>query len=288
MKKLLVVLLLLNLNACKVKDQGSDNTNPTETSKSSNLRVGSFNIQVFGVSKMSDSTVVNNLVKILGNYDLVLIQEIRDDSGSAIINLLEFLNAQNNNQYKMILGARVGRSSSKEQYAFFYRKDLLESVEFFDFSDTNDLFEREPLIAYWKFLSTGEEFFTIGLHDKPIDAFNELQALYDVYYFAEDYFNNNKSIIMGDFNQDCTYLSDTQFNQLKFVQDNQFALHISKSWDTTSGTTNCAYDQLITTGSFSNRVSGVSIFNYQQGYGLDNTTTTNISDHYPVGLNLGF
>lgn len=293
MKKILMVLLLLNLTACKWdkdygKDPNADTNSPTETSQSTSLRVGSFNIQVFGVSKMSDSVVVNNLVKILGNYDLVLIQEIRDASGSSIVNLLEFLNAQHNNQYKMILSARAGRSSSKEQYAFFYRQDLLESVDYFDFSDTSDLFEREPLIAYWRFTSTGEEFFTFGLHAKPEDAFNELQALYDVYYYAEDYYNNNKSIIMGDFNSDCSYLSDSQFNQLKISNDNQFRWQISKSWDTTSGTTNCAYDQFITTGSFTNRVSGVHIFNFQQNYNLDNATTDKISDHYPIGLTISF
>jgi hypothetical protein len=217
-----------------------------------------------------------------------LIQEIRDASGVAIVNLLEFVNQQNNGQYKMILGSREGRSSSKEQYAFFYRKDLLESVSYFDYSDPGDLFEREPLIAYWHFLPTNEEFFTIGLHSKPEDAFNELQALYNVYYFAEDYFHNNKSILMGDFNADCTYLSDSQFNQLSITQDSQLTWQISKAWDTTSGNSNCAYDQFVTTGSFTNRVSGVNIFNYQQNYGLDETTTSNISDHYPIGLTIGF
>lgn len=293
MKKLLIVFLLLNVTGCKWdkdygKDPNADTNSPTETSQASSLRVGSFNIQVFGVSKMTNGTTVNHLVNILSRYDLVLIQEIRDASGSAIVNLLGFLNEQNNDQYRMVLGARAGRSSSKEQYAFFYRKDLLQAVQFFDYSDPGDLFEREPLIAYWKFLPNNEEFFTIGLHSKPEDVFNEMQALYNVYYYAEDYFRNNKSILMGDFNADCTYLNNTQYNNLSMRNDSQFTWHISKGTDTTSGATVCAYDRLVTTGSFSNRTSGVHVFNYQSFYNLDATTTSNISDHYPVGLTIGF
>jgi endonuclease/exonuclease/phosphatase family metal-dependent hydrolase len=291
MKKLILVLFLLNLTSCNLdKDQpdSGDDNNPN-VENSMNLKVGAFNIQIFGVSKMSNSAVVNTLIQIVSRYDLILIQEIRDSSGSTIVNFMEFLNDANQNQYDFVIGSRVGRSSSKEQYAFIYKKSLLEVISSSDFDDSSqDLFEREPLITFFRHLPSGEEFFAVGLHAKPEDAFNELQYLYNVYYYAEDLFNNNKSIIMGDFNADCTYLSDSQYNNLSLVSDSQFTWHFSKSLDTTVKSTDCAYDHIITTGSFSNRVSNREIFNFQNVYLLNQTSAEDVSDHYPVGITLSF
>lgn len=290
MKKFLILILLVTSTACHpptTEDPTDTPTDPTEESASA-LKVGSFNVQVFGVSKMSDPAVVHTLVKIFSRYDLILMQEIRDANGTSIIQFMQDLNDANSNQYSYIISSRLGRSSSKEQYAFIYKKSLVKVLDQYVFNDGSDVFEREPLIALWEFIPTGEQFFTIGLHAKPEDVVNELNALDNVYYEAEDLYNNNKSIIMGDFNADCTYLNDTQYNNLLLRNDSQFSWSIPKTWDTTSGSTDCAYDNLLTTGSFSNRVSGVHVFNYQNAYSLDNSQTSDVSDHYPIGLTISF
>ena len=63
--------------------------------RASELKIGAFNIQVFGASKSRKDDVMERLVDILTRYDIVLIQEIRDSSGRAILSLLGQLNAEN-------------------------------------------------------------------------------------------------------------------------------------------------------------------------------------------------
>ena len=58
---------------------------------STSLNVASFNIQVFGVSKMSKPDVVEILLKILDRYDMTFIQEIRDSSNTAFPDLVRVI-----------------------------------------------------------------------------------------------------------------------------------------------------------------------------------------------------
>ena len=292
MKQVLILTLLL-ITGCKGIDSPKSPTDPTTPVDTSNqLKVGAFNIQVFGVSKMSKPEVVSTLVKTVSRYDLVLIQEIRDAGGTVITDFMSALNQSADNQYDYVISSRTGRSSSKEQYAYIYKKHLLAVTDSFEFDDgvepSSDLFEREPFIVLFEHLSTREQFFTIGIHVKPSDVVNELNKLDDVYFFAEDYYNLNKSIIMGDLNADCSYLSDSAENSLHLKTDAQFTWHINKSMDTTAGNSDCAYDRIITTGSISNHVTGVEIFNFQSKFGLSSSAAAEVSDHYPVSITLQF
>lgn len=50
------------------------------TSDMEDLRIGAFNIQVFGVTKASKPDVMMVLADIVRTYDIIAIQEIRDSS----------------------------------------------------------------------------------------------------------------------------------------------------------------------------------------------------------------
>jgi hypothetical protein len=66
----------------------------TENALPNQLRIGSFNIQSLGPTKMGRPEFVNTVVRILSKYDLILIQEIKDSStGMTVTNQL--LNALN-------------------------------------------------------------------------------------------------------------------------------------------------------------------------------------------------
>jgi len=86
---------------------------------------------------MEQKDVVDILVKILIRYDLVLIQEIRDSEEKWTQELLNVLNAEchEDDKYEMILSDRLGRTASKEQYGFFYRKRLLTVRSSFHYDD---------------------------------------------------------------------------------------------------------------------------------------------------------
>jgi len=88
---------------------------------SQGAKIGSFNIQVFGQTKMQNTFVANTLVKIISQFDLILIQEIRDSTNTSIYELVNMLNKANNNAYTLIVSMRTGSTNSKEQYAYIYK-----------------------------------------------------------------------------------------------------------------------------------------------------------------------
>jgi len=53
------------------------------------LRIGAFNIQVFGVTKASKPEVMDVLADIIRTYDIIAIQEIRDASQTALPSLVD-------------------------------------------------------------------------------------------------------------------------------------------------------------------------------------------------------
>src|SRR6476620_8810202 len=75
------------------------------------LRMASFNIQIFGQSKMKKAAVVSTLLRILDRYDLVFIMEIRDSEDSAIYELLDRLNNQSHKNFQIVVNERLGRTS---------------------------------------------------------------------------------------------------------------------------------------------------------------------------------
>jgi len=78
------------------------------------LRIGAFNIQVFGISKASKPEVMDVLADIIRTYDIIAIQEIRDKSQTALPTLVDLLNSDGS-QYSYVVSERLGRTTSKEQ-----------------------------------------------------------------------------------------------------------------------------------------------------------------------------
>ena len=57
------------------------------------VRIASFNIQVFGTSKMAKAHVVDTLAKVIRNFDVVAIQEVRAKSNDVIPSFVKHVNA---------------------------------------------------------------------------------------------------------------------------------------------------------------------------------------------------
>ena len=62
-------------------------------SSNETLRIGAFNIQVFGVTKASKPEVMDVLADIIRTYDVIAIQEIRDASQTALPALVDLANS---------------------------------------------------------------------------------------------------------------------------------------------------------------------------------------------------
>src|SRR6478752_1325429 len=99
---------------------------PTPMKGGPAIRTASFNIQVFGDSKASKTYVMQTLAAIVQNFHLVAIQEIRTKDDHFIDNFLRTYVNTNGRAYDKVVGPRLGRTNSKEQYAFIYDTSAIE------------------------------------------------------------------------------------------------------------------------------------------------------------------
>ena len=166
----------------------------------STIKLASFNIQIFGKSKREKTDVMQALTDIVSQYDIIAIQEVRDSTEETVPYFVERLNQASGKAYASVTGQRVGRSSSKEQYAFIYDTSKISYTGgSYTWKDTLDIFEREPFIAQFK--AGNFDFVLANIHTKPADAKAEIMALEQVLKDADEYFtDDNDVIVLGDYN----------------------------------------------------------------------------------------
>ena len=272
------------------------NLNDDDTLHSMNredvVRIGSFNIKVFGKKKMSNETVIKELVGIFHDYDFVAVQEIKDIDEEVPFLFLDklnekFLNMSNaSHQWDIVLSERSGKQeddlNSQEQYAFYFKptvfKLLKEGVLFDD--EENDLFQREPFLAKFMILDkngieTGTDLVFVNIHTKPTLAVEEMQALDDVLLWAQsNYSEDDDYVILGDLNADCSYASYSEITSLPIHSEN-YTWIIPDNADTTVGESRCAYDRIITSSDLDGRLTG--------DWGIHQEISgPSVSDHKPI------
>ncbi|XP_035685231.1 deoxyribonuclease-1-like [Branchiostoma floridae] len=274
------------------------------------LKIGSFNIRTFGRSKMSKPDVVNILLQTVERYDLFLVMEIRDSTQTAIYDFLDQLNNRTENPYSLILSDRLGRSSYKEQYAFFYKESSglsVSDVYHFDDGDENsgnDTFAREPYVVRFNSSQTGrhdgivsgqllgwiiQDFVLIPCHTAPDDAVLETDFLFDVYLDAVARWGIDDVMVLGDLNSDCSYVTSGEWDQIRLWTDPRFTWLVGNDADTTVSSTDCAYDRFVVAGDdFLNGIntSSVSVFNYRDAFNISQDLAYDVSDHWPIELDL--
>ena len=257
---------------------------PEDSVEERTTKIAAFNIQIFGRAKRQKEDVMAALTKIVREFDLVLVQEIRDSSEQTAPYFLQKINEMEGPKYNYIRSERLGRTTSKEAYAYFYNSETVEFILDSDYiyDDINDVFEREPYIASFK--SGNFDFTLVGIHTKPDDAYSEIGNLTLVVLSIQEARPNEKDIIvMGDFNADGRYFDEDDMQSPFRVSG--FYWVITNDMDTMTKT-DYTYDRivLLNTTWNSEYVTGTAgVFYFDQEYGMDNVTLVGeISDHYPV------
>ncbi|NWI62971.1 DNAS1 protein, partial [Todus mexicanus] len=214
------------------------------------LKISAFNIKAFGDSKMSNQTVANIIVSILLEYDISLVQEVRDADLSSVEKLVEQLNSASPHPYSFLVSVPLGRTSYKEQYLFIYRSDMVSVLESYYYDDGcescgTDTFSREPFIVKFSSPTTEvKELVMVPLHSEPSNAAEEIDALYDVYTDVVNKWATNNILFLGDFNADCSYVTSSQWPSIRLRSFAACQWLIPDSADTTvADTTDCAYDR---------------------------------------------
>ncbi|KAL9966086.1 hypothetical protein ACROYT_G024103 [Oculina patagonica] len=272
-------------------------TLPITTREGTALKIAAFNVQVFGVRKMENQMVEDVLIKIILRYDIILIQEIRSADDDPINELLESVNRFSSPPgiYKMALSVRLGRTVSKEQYAYLYRSDkvTLEDSYVFDDGDEStktDKFQREPFIVRFKAHNTYvSDFAMVAIHTSPSEAVPEIDRLVDVYDDITRKWSLNDVMILGDFNAGCSYVIKSAWEKIRLATDRRFYWLFSDDVDTTVAKSDCPYDRMVVAGH--NMIRGVfadsaSVFRYDEAYGLNQEQAEDVSDHWPIEIQL--
>ena len=244
------------------------------------ITICSFNIQVFGESKISKPQVVDVLAKVVRKFDIVAVQEVRAKSDSVIPQFLSAINADGS-RYQFVIGPRLGRTVSKEQYTFIYDSTRIEVDPSSVGTSPNpgDRLHRPPLHARFRVRAnppeSGFSFWLVDTHTDPDEVSAEVNALADVFMEMKALRPDEDDVIlMGDLNA-----GPPQFGKIKQIPGVGWAV----SGVTTNTRRSKTYDNLIfdtrTTTEYTGRWG---VLDLQNTFGLSIDKALEVSDHNPV------
>lgn len=252
----------------------------TERLTGPNIKIASFNIQIFGKTKASKPDVMAELASIVRKYDVVAVQEIKDKAGNVPVKFLTEINSDGS-LYTLVLSERSGLQdddqTSLEQYAYYLNTEtvhILEDVGLFD-DETPDHFQREPYVAHFGANNGNFTFALVTVHTKPDLAVEETKALHDAIEWAKVQIPGEDDFIaLGDFNASCNFADPSDFTGSAI--NDEYIWIIPDDADTNFSTsTACAYDRIVMTPETSE--------DYADDFGVDTSVSSNVvSDHFPV------
>lgn len=257
-KFLIIFLTIILTIGCITKiDTGNLNQNDNQDENVQtgvNISIACWNLQIFGPSKSSNETLLDYYVEKLDDYDIFIVQEIRDVSGDAIKTLAEGFP-----EYQYIISNRAGQSTSKEQYAVFYN-DQVTLIESYDYqAEYQQMMQRPPLKV--TFTSNKWTFTIYTAHTQPNNVPVELTVLETIIDHPI-----GDAIIMGDLNADGSYYDEDNFAHFK---DWQWI--VTNDVDTTVASSNNTYDRII--------INDASENNFIR-FGVMDDVMKDQSDHY--------
>ncbi|KAI1892395.1 hypothetical protein AGOR_G00132920 [Albula goreensis] len=268
----------------------------TEALLAAGMKIASFNVQRFGLTKIRDPNVLSTLVKIVSRYDIILILEVVDVSGASVDYFLQELNRVNRtHHYSLKISTRLGRTRYKEQFLFLYRDDLVNLIGSYQYEDNQagdeDVFAREPYILHFRSDTTVlRDLVLIPVHTKPQDSERELDELYEVFQAVKRKWKTDNIMILGDFNADGAYVSKREMKDIRIRSDKNFHWLIGDDVDTTANTGNeHTYDRIVVYGDdMLDAVvpNSAQPFNFQKAFGMTEEMALDVSDHYPVEVEL--
>lgn len=244
------------------------------------IRIASFNIQVFGETKSQSPQVMDILARIARNFDVIAVQEIRSRGQDVIPYYVDLINASGRH-YDYVIGERLGRTSSKEQYAFIFDTQSVEvdRAQVYTVADPDDLLHREPLVALFRVRGPPTDqaftFTLINIHTDPDEVARELSVLDDVFVAVRnDGRNEDDVIILGDFNTDDRHLGE--LGQLSGIMP-----VIAGMPTNTQG--NAQYDNIVFSAQATREFTGRGgVFDFMREYNLSLADAMKVSDHLPV------
>ncbi|XP_074872961.1 deoxyribonuclease-1-like 1 [Carettochelys insculpta] len=258
---------------------------------SASFRICSFNAHNFGEAKAGSAHVLRWLVQILVRCDITALQEVRDARGTAMRALLQELNRYDpSHSYTQLGSQRLGHGTYKEQIIFVYRADVVTVTDWCHVGEAGD-FAREPFAVRFYAPSTAiKDFVLLSHHTSPRHAAREIDQLHAVCQELSQRWGTQNVMVLGDLNAGGTYVPSSAWGSIQLRQDPSFHWLIGDSANTTVCTrTHCAYDRIVVQGEelLQAVVPGsAKPYNFACSLGLSEQEALQVSDHYPVEVNL--
>lgn len=242
------------------------------------LVIGSFNIQAFGESKLNKPQVMEVLVKVARQFDVLAIQEVRAKT-DIVKHFVDLINSQGA-RYDFVIGPRLGRTTSKEQYAVIYdtQRVVRDPNGTYTVNDPNDRLHREPMVTRFRAQGapdTAFSFTLINIHTDPDEVKSEVNALDDVFQMVQQDPNGEDDVILlGDLNAD-----ERHFGELGRVPAITWAI----SGVPTNVRGDKTYDNILFDAQATSEYNGKSgVYVFAQAFGLSQEEALQVSDHCPV------
>jgi deoxyribonuclease-1-like protein len=263
-------------------------------SRPSTIKIGSFNLRRYSLTKAKSTNSVNSHIsKILKRYDLVFLQEIIDSShDNHVVNLLlNHLNKPSKSiKYEAIISPPLGLTSYKERLVYLYhqKSSQIQILSSYVYNGSvSKMFERQPFILHIKFSSFGQIIF-VGVHLKPDNVYNEFRYLRTV---IDELKTTSSIILLGDFNADCSYLNNAKKKEIRQTYFNEFQWLIDDKTETNL-LQSCSYDRILVSSggnqwkkiNWKFKTNGT--FPFDKKFKLTKQSALQISDHYPVEVDL--
>ncbi|MFK7768968.1 MAG: endonuclease/exonuclease/phosphatase family protein [Mariniblastus sp.] len=260
-------------------------TTPTAYQPQSTIKVGSFNIQSFGNTKMSRPVVMEYLVDIVKRHDILAIQELRDIDQRVIPQFLEMIN-KGGGQYAAAVGPRQGyivegkKTTYFEQTVYIYDITKVELLsQPYAAYDPTQVMHRPPFVGHFRCLNAPLQqaftFVLMNVHVAPENVGPEFQALEQIIpgirqsHGAEDDF-----ILLGDLNAEVQEMKDFNWLPKKFAA-------IPPQWKTKT-TEKRSIDNIVFDPNNTIEFVNSGVINLMNEYSISQTEAELISDHMPV------
>ena len=284
---LFLIILLPYSSAHSIKNHAAEDklTNPI-------IKIASFNMQIFGRTKLGRPRTLTVLAAIAANFDIIALQEIGSNKSSASEETcIEIMNCYVE-KINEIAGEKKYSYICGNQYAIVYRTDkvLVADYALYGGSET---FSYTPLIANFKTVNSESnfDFSIITIHTSPKFARDEIPALKTVIEETAELYCEPDVICLGDFNADGNYYDEGNVDSLAGFDTGLYITGIPNSYDTTVADSDNTYDRIQMTESLSTDYTGNSgVFRFREFYDINECeggrttagTEKAISDHYPV------
>jgi deoxyribonuclease-1-like protein len=147
------------------------------------------------------------LANVARRFDVAAVPGVRSVDQTILPRFVDLINTEGA-KYDYVIGPRLGRTSSKKQYAFVYDTNRIELDQgsVYTVDDPQDLLHREPLVAHFRVRGPPPDraftFQLVNIHTDPNETDTELDALADVFLAVQRAAADDDVILLGDINVD--------------------------------------------------------------------------------------